>query len=353
MKFCDQLPSNRHRARTRVLVSDSHNPWFNLATEEWIFNSTGSDEQILFLWRNFDSVVIGRNQNPWIECNLPQMECDNVALVRRTSGGGAVFHDLGNANHTFISPRSTYDRKANQEILLKALARLGIAAEASCRHDIMIPTAEGLRKVSGSAFRETKNRAFHHGTLLVNSDLNRLWNYLTAKQKKIESKGRPSVRSPVMNLRELSPTLDQVDWQASWNEVLIAEFQSYYGEKCEVERLDPNHLEALPELKATYEKLTSWQWTYGHTPPFTHELRESFPWGEFAIRVGSQAGRFESVELLSSDEGHQFVGDFSQALCGKTYCRNGVSEALLEVQNRFPHRLAEMNSLATWLARQF
>ena len=140
--------------------------------------------QTLFLWQNQETVVIGRNQNPWGECNLAKMEEDGVTLARRTTGGGAVFHDLGNTCFTFLSPKEGYDRAVNIGILLDALRALGIEAEASGRNDLIIQMEDGPRKVSGSAYRETRERSFHHGTLLMHADLLRLANYLTPHPKK-------------------------------------------------------------------------------------------------------------------------------------------------------------------------
>lgn len=184
----------------RLLISDSYDPWFNLAVEECIFRQMPATQRVLFLWRNADTVVIGRAQNPWKECNTRRMEEDNVRLARRSSGGGAVFHDLGNTCFTFMAGKPEYDKTISTSIVLNALNALGVSAEASGRNDLVVKTAEGDRKVSGSAYRETKDRGFHHGTLLLNSDLSRLANYLNPDKKKLAAKGITSVRSRVTNL---------------------------------------------------------------------------------------------------------------------------------------------------------
>ena len=114
--------------KLRILKSAVTNPWFNLATEDWIFNTLDPDSHTLFLWRNSETVVIGRSQNPWVECKTDKMEQDNVFLARRQSGGGAVFHDLGNTNFTFLSPKDDYDQAANFTIIINALKSLGIKA---------------------------------------------------------------------------------------------------------------------------------------------------------------------------------------------------------------------------------
>src|SRR5690606_10463173 len=106
--------------KLRILKSAVTNPWFNLATEDWIFNTLNPDSHTLFLWRNSETVVIGRSQNPWVECKIDKMEADDVFLARRQSGGGAVFHDLGNTNFTFLSPNDDYDQAANFTIIINA-----------------------------------------------------------------------------------------------------------------------------------------------------------------------------------------------------------------------------------------
>ncbi|STT52365.1 lipoate-protein ligase A [Klebsiella pneumoniae] len=189
----------------RLLLSDSYDPWFNLAVEECIFRQMPATQRVLFLWRNADTVVIGRAQNPWKECNTRRMEEDHVRLARRSSGGGAVFHDLGNTCFTFMAGKPEYDKTVSTAIVLTALNSLGVTAEASGRNDLVVKTDSGDRKVSGSAYRETMDRGFHHGTLLLNADLSRLANYLNPDQKKLQAKGITSVRGRVANLVELLP----------------------------------------------------------------------------------------------------------------------------------------------------
>jgi lipoate-protein ligase A len=180
--------------KVRVLISETFDPWFNIATEEWIFRDMDPSIQILFLWRNEKTVVIGRFQNPWSECNTQKMEEDGIKLSRRHSGGGAVFHDLGNTNFTFLSSKTSYSKDANNKIILNALKEFNIEAFTSGRNDILVATSDGDKKISGSAFKETKDRAFHHGTLLIDSDMTKLGLYLNPNIKKLQSKGLPFAR---------------------------------------------------------------------------------------------------------------------------------------------------------------
>ena len=195
--------------KLRIWKSAVTNPWFNLATEDWIFQALGSDQKapdshILFLWRNSETVVIGRSQNPWVECKTDKMEQDKVFLARRQSGGGAVFHDLGNTNFTFLSPKQGYDQAANFTIIINALQSLGIDATLSGRNDMQV----GDRKISGSAFKHAVDRSFHHGTLLVNADMQKLGDYLNPHPLKLQAKGIKSVRARVANLVEFNATIN-------------------------------------------------------------------------------------------------------------------------------------------------
>ena len=152
-----------------ALYVQSNAALFNLAVEECIFRQMDPAQRVLFLWRNANTVVIGRAQNPWKECNTRRMEEDGVTLARRSSGGGAVFHDLGNSCFTFMAGKLEYDKSVSTAIVLDALRRLGVEAFASGRNDLLVATPDGDRKVSGSAYRETQDRGFHHGTLLLDA----------------------------------------------------------------------------------------------------------------------------------------------------------------------------------------
>ncbi len=340
--------TGERKAKVRVLVSNTHNPWFNLATEEWIFNDLDPNTQTLFLWRNQETVVIGRSQNPWSECNLAKMEQDGVLLARRTSGGGAVFHDLGNTCFTFLSPREGYDRSVNNEILLNALKRFGIEAQASGRNDIVVMADDGPRKVSGSAFRETRDRAFHHGTFLIRTDLTRLANYLTPHPKKIESKGRASVRARVMNLSEIAEDLVH-DVLAK---ALIEEFFERHGAECEIETLDPNYLQGLPALQTSFEKFASWEWRFGQAPKFHYQMAEYFGWGFVEVYIDADKGRIQKAQVYSDVLFPDLIEAFQAALGGKSFSGGGIKEAASETLQQLPQHEAEIKDLERWLAAQ-
>jgi len=225
------------KKKIRILRTAVTNPWFNLATENWIFRDLDPEVFTLFLWRNENTVVIGNYQNPWVECKVDKMDRDEVFLARRQSGGGAVFHDLGNTNFTFLCARENYEEAANFKIITDAILSLGITAEKSGRNDIHV---DG-RKISGSAFRHTQQRSFHHGTLLINADMSRLADYLNPNPLKLQAKGVKSVRSRVANLIEFNETLDH----ETVCQAIIRSFSDYHGQTVEVEWLDNDYLQQI------------------------------------------------------------------------------------------------------------
>ena len=160
--------------RVRLVRSDVTNPWDNLAREEQLVNLCEESEAILYLWRNAHTVVVGRNQNPWAECRLDLLESEGGKLARRSTGGGAVYHDLGNHNYSFILPRKRYNMERQLAVILGALRGLGLDAEFSGRNDLVI----GGRKFSGNAYQLTRDKGLHHGTLLFSADMAMLSRYL-------------------------------------------------------------------------------------------------------------------------------------------------------------------------------
>lgn len=202
----------------KIYVSLLQNPYENLALEAALHRTI--EVPTLFLYVNSPCVVIGRAQNPWLEADIAFLRQENIPLVRRQSGGGTVVHDLGNLNFSFISPKAHYDKILHLKMVQAALNDLGITTTLNARYDILL---EG-KKISGSAFRETRLNCFHHGTLLVHADLRRLGKALSAPELDIKSNAIRSVKSPVINLADRLPDLsiDQV------KESLIRRFSAHY-----------------------------------------------------------------------------------------------------------------------------
>jgi lipoate-protein ligase A len=205
------------------IISHSKNPYHNLALEELLAKSVKKDEAILYLWQNSDTVVVGKHQNVFSECNYTLMKEHGVYLARRKTGGGAVFHDDKNLNFTFINHRADYDLQRNQSIIKRAMSYFGLECQISGRNDISF---DG-RKFSGNAFFMGKDYAIHHGTIMLDVDLTRLEQYLTVDPSKLLNKGVASVKACVINLKTVAPHMS-ID---GLKEALVRAFEEEYAQK--------------------------------------------------------------------------------------------------------------------------
>lgn len=336
----------------KVMISKTFNPWFNLATEDYIFRDMNPETPILFLWRNQETVVIGRFQNPWVECHLQQMEKDQVLLARRQSGGGAVFHDLGNTNFTFLSGRKHYDKQVNGQIICKAIKTFGIDAYASGRNDLCVDKQEaGIPrpyKISGSAFKENTDRCFHHGTLLIKANLGKLENYLRPSEKKLAAKGITSVRSRVANLSDFNSQVGHT----VLCDAIIDEFQKHYGLKCEVEVLDDKQFKAIPRLAQYYEQLKDWQWRFGETPQFSHQFNERFSWGMVDVHLDSRQGKIDEIQIFSDSLHPEMIELWMNHLKGKSYNQEGVRTAFHAMQSELPMVNDYLQEFTNWMIHE-
>lgn len=301
------------------LETDNTYPYRNLAVEEYMTTHVPEETCILFLWQNRHTVVIGRNQNCWKECRVNFLEEEGGYLVRRLSGGGAVFHDLGNLNFTFIVRKPDYDVDRQLQVILEAVRRLGIQAEKTGRNDI---TVEG-RKFSGNAFYQTGDCCYHHGTLLVHADKEKMSRYLNVPREKLASKGVSSVKSRVANLDEFCPglTVDRV------KAALAEAFSQVYGqvaEKMEEKELPEDAIGPLTE------KFESWQWKYGRKIPFEHEMEQRFAWGGIQMQFHVDGGRIQEVNVFSDAMDQELIGNLSERLKGCPYDGNAMCEAVKE-----------------------
>ena len=327
--------------KLRILKSAVTNPWFNLATEDWIFNTLNPDSHTLFLWRNSETVVIGRSQNPWVECKTDKMAADDVFLARRQSGGGAVFHDLGNTNFTFLSPKHAYDQTANFTIIINALKKLGIDAEQSGRNDMQV----GDRKISGSAFKHAADRSFHHGTLLVNANMQKLGDYLNPHPLKLKAKGIKSVRARVANLVEFNDAINH----ETLSDAIIEAFCEYYGETAPVEQLDEASLAKQPALNAYYQQMTDWDWRFGKTPEFSHHIETRFEWGIMDVHLDVKQAVIAEVVIFSDALNVELIDLLKETLTGVKYNKYEIQDALAELAKAQPELAAQVSDFEQWL----
>ena len=286
---------NKVKETKRILMahSEQYNPWYNLALEEYLLDEINDGEVMLYLWQNDKTVVIGRNQNAWKECQCKKLENeDDGHLARRLSGGGAVYHDLGNLNFTFIMDRDLYDLDKQLEVILKAVNKLGINAEFSGRNDLIV----NGKKFSGNAFYFGTNSAYHHGTLMFETDFEKLVDYLQVSEEKIKSKGVESVRSRVANLKEINPDISL----NALKKTLKESFGEVYGNNekdiSEDKYYDPSQMNEIEEL---YEKYSSWEWRYGETPDFDIDFEKRFNWGEIEIGLKLKNAVIEEADIYS------------------------------------------------------
>lgn len=343
----------------KIYISDSYDPYFNLAVETVLF-SNPPDERVLYLWRNEDTVVIGRYQNPWRECNIDKMKSDGVHLMRRYTGGGAVFHDTNNICFSFINKKNVGDaagndlpgagcenatgatnsadclesfKAENSCVICDAVRSLGLEAEISGRNDITV----GGYKISGAAYKESGTAFLHHGTILVGTDLTRLATYLQPDERKLQSKGIASVRARVANLRDLANDENDAGESATRahgditiEKVCDAVCMAFDAKRtASITHIGKDALEKNPALHAEYEKLRSWEWRFGKSPEFTHRIDVRFAWGGVDIQLNVKEGAVQCVEVFTDSLDTQLADEIKSALGGVAYSTENLCESLI------------------------
>eukprot|EP00158_Paraphelidium_tribonemae_P002104 Partr_v1_DN25127_c0_g1_i2_m76967 putative Lipoate-protein ligase len=328
---------NSARARVKCFISTSTDPFVNLAIENSLLRAPSlADSMILLMWRNSECVIIGRNQNPWTECNLRAMHDLGVPLVRRQSGGGTVYHDTGNTNYSIMMPRQNFDMRSSAEIVARSLRQLDIPAQVNKRNDI---TVNDL-KVSGSAYRVLQKRAFHHGTMLMHSNLERLRACLSTSTAassqepsgyQVDTRAIGSVRSRVTNLSAYSLTVDHLTYCQS----LVLEFLRHHGfargdsvqsfeDICpgvHYELVDDGYLPA--EVEETVDELKSWQWMYGLTPDFEFKCSSRDISASFHVHRGLVT-KCSLIDTSHGDNQDEMLDRLAHSLVGQRFSRNSL-----------------------------
>lgn len=304
-------------------------PYRNLAVEEYLTSCAEMGELLLILWQNQKSVVIGRNQNCFEECRSELLEAEGGKLVRRRSGGGAVYHDLGNLNFSFITGKETYDLERQLRVIVNAVRSLGIKAEVSGRNDIL---AEG-RKISGSAFLESEGKCCHHGTLMISVEKEMLERYLRVSGDKLSSKGIKSVGSRVANLSEWNPDITVTRAE----EDLRRSFGQVYGgvpERFPEERLDEEKIAVLTD------RFSSGGWIYGRKISFNCRMKKRFHWGFVEILMEVDGGRIAKAEVYSDAMAQEAICRLRERLPGCPYRIRDLSAAVEASQFEYRAELA-------------
>jgi len=295
-------------------------PQINLAFEEYVFNQLDKNESYFLLWQNDNAVIVGKHQNTIEEINQEYINENDIKVVRRLSGGGAVYHDLGNLNFTFIvddNGKEPFDFKTFTQPLVGALQSLGVNAEFNSRNDIAI---EG-KKVSGNSQYSKRGRILHHGTILFNSKLSTMQGALKVKKNKIKSKGVKSVKSRVTNIADY---LDDDYTLADFKEVLLA-FMFKDENLQKMELMDEDIL-AIEKLKA--EKYGTWDWNYGKSPVYNLRKERKCDFGLITILLQVVKGEIKELHFYGDYFGNGNIHEVEVLLIGIKPNEEALSSAL-------------------------
>jgi lipoate-protein ligase A len=300
------------------METGSTDPRFNLAFEEYVLTHRREGDYLL-LWQNDNAIIVGRNQNTAQEINRDFVAAHGIRVVRRITGGGAVYHDLGNLNYSFLTDAGNAEELTMERFtrpVVAALRGLGLRAEASGRNDILV---EG-RKVSGTAQRLTGGRILHHGTLLFDSKPEMVAGALRVDPSKFASKSAKSVRSRIGNIRPFLPR--DMDLPAFWAylKTVLA------GEGFVSSALTEAELAGVARLRA--EKYDTWEWNFGRSPAFDLTNRRRFPGGLLEAGVSVKDGRIRAVRFWGDFLGVRDLAPLEQALTGTLYREEDVARVL-------------------------
>ena len=317
--------------RLFIYQGTSFDPHYNLAVEKRLLESVEPGCCILYLWQNQNTVVIGKNQNAWKECRTALLNEEDGTLARRLSGGGAVFHDLGNLNFTFLMPQAEYDLDRQFAVITEAVGLLGVQAERSGRNDVL---SEG-RKFSGNAFYKNGKQAYHHGTLLVDVDMDKLSRYLNPSKAKLQAKGVDSVRSRVVNLKEMNPEITIEKLKAA----MATAFEKVYALPCSMlddQMLDRDAIELLRQRNA------SWDWNYGPRLPFSVEFEERFPWGGLQICLQIENGHVLRATVYSDAMDWSVAPKLEELLTGCRFAKTDLISRARGLDSEFADSVCAM-----------
>ena len=301
--------------------NDITDPTLNLAMEEYVLKNMSKDDSYFLFYVNRPSIIIGKNQNTIEEVNQPYIDEHGIDVVRRISGGGAVYHDTGNLNFSFVTDddgNSFHNFKKFTEPIVEALQSLGVDADMSGRNDIQV----GSAKISGNAMVKVKDRMFSHGTLMLNSELNEVQNALKVNPAKIKSKGIKSVRSRVANISEFLDEPLDID---RFKEIIL---KTIFGEATQVEEyiLTDDDWKKIEQL--SNEKYRTWEWNYGRNPKYNFEREEKFEKGFVQIKLDVKKGRIEHAKIFGDFFGEGDITELENALEGTMHEFDSIEEAL-------------------------
>ena len=305
-----------------LLINNTNtNAYFNLAMEEYFLKNTNED--IFLLWQNENSIIVGKNQNTLSEINYDYVKENNIKVVRRLSGGGAVFHDLGNINFTFIScnDNSFSDFKKFTMPIVDALKELNVNAEFSGRNDLLI---DG-QKFSGNAQYNYKNKVMHHGTLLFSSEINNLSNALKVKPSKFQGKSVKSVKSRVTNI---SSHLDKKMTVLEFKDYLM-DFINKRDENSHFYELNDKDVESINKL--VEEKYSTWEWNFGYSPKYSLYNEVKYPGGNLEFSLDVHDGLIKDIKFFGDFFGKEDISFIENKLRNVKHNEYSIKSALEDV----------------------
>ncbi|MCT4542317.1 MAG: lipoate--protein ligase [Vallitalea sp.] len=329
--------------KAKIVISSLLDPWQNLSIEEYLVKNIEKEQGVFYLWKNDKTVVIGKNQNPWRECNISLLEKEGVKLSRRITGGGAVYHGLGNLNFSFVMPKEDYHLQRQLKVILDMCKKLGINGRLTGRNDL---TVDG-KKFSGNAFYHGAKSSLHHGTLLINENISNLAKYLNVSKEKIVSKGVKSVKSRVGNLANYYEGLNT---ELVIDMCIQSFIEEYEQQDIEIMK-DPDWFNN-EEIRKLYEKNESWEWRYSKVPKFDIVFENRFDWGEIQIHINIKNGIINDIAIYSDCLDQEFIDIISNLLLGKKYQSDIIIQELRR-QDFVKIRKQMIEDIAFWLEEKF
>ena len=309
----------------KYIVNKSHNPFYNIALEAYAFRELRDEDELFILWINEPTIVIGKHQNAIEEINKAYTDEHGIHVVRRLSGGGAVYHDLNNLNYTIISNKTqegAFDFKTFSQPVIETLADLGVTASFTGRNDLEI---DG-KKFCGNAQAYYKGRMMHHGCLLFDVDMTVLGNALQVSKDKIESKGVKSVRARVTNILDELPKKMTVE---AFSEQLLNKIKEQYPDMTEYV-LSEADLENIQNLADN--QFANWDWTYGKSPDYTIKRSVRYPAGKLTSYVKVEKSVITGLKIYGDFFGIKDVSDIEEELIGLRYEYQDVLDKLLIIE---------------------
>lgn len=279
----------QEKPNLQIIIGNQYNPYINLAVESKLLDNYLPNTITMFLWKNSNTVVIGTNQNPYSECDIDALNSEGGLVARRRTGGGAVYHDLGNLNFSFVADKEIYDVKRQMQVIQNALLEFNLTTEVSGRNDI---TYEG-RKFSGNAFAKTKHQGLHHGTILIKTDGERLQKVLKVKPAKLHKHGVKSVASRVINLSEVADiTSDNIIPH------LVKALEKVYNNEAKVIDFDSLLTE---EVLRFSQHIGSNEYLFGKWREFSTKKSSTFDWGsvDIDLNIDEENGIIKDINIAS------------------------------------------------------